>query len=80
MTADPEFVVKESSPVDAVLSLDVTTDHQHVLLTLHFESDTAVRLPMPVEIAMRVWACLDKARRDHDWSAPATPVSTETLQ
>jgi hypothetical protein len=49
---------KEASPVDAVLSLDVYPSGQNVFLTFHFESNTAVRLPMSVLIAMRLWAVL----------------------
>lgn len=71
---------KESSQVDAVLSLDVATNGQDVALTLHFESNTAVRLPMSVPVAMRLWALLDQARQAKGWSAPATPVSTDELQ
>lgn len=72
--------IKESSPVDAVLSLDITQDGQTVLLTLHFDSDTAVRLPMSVEVAMRIWGILDQLRRDRGWSAPTTPVSVDRIQ
>lgn len=71
---------KESSPVNAILSLDVAPNGQDVALTVHFESNTAVRLPMTVPVAMRLWAVLDQARQDKGWSAPATPVSTDELQ
>ena len=72
--------LRESSPVDAVLALDVSQDRQTVLLTLHFESDTAVRLPMSPETAMRLWAVLDKARQAEGWSAPSMPVSIDRMQ
>jgi hypothetical protein len=72
--------LKESSLIDAVLSLDVTTDNQYVLLTLHFESDTSVLFPMSVDVAMRIWALLDEAKRQKGWSAPATPVLTDQMQ
>jgi hypothetical protein len=71
---------KESSLVDAVLSLDVAPNGQDVALTLHFESNTAVRLPMTAETAMRLWALLDQARRDKGWPEPPTPVSIDELQ
>jgi hypothetical protein len=74
---------KESSPVDQVLSLTTATDQagqEFLLLALHFESDTSVRLPIPVAVAMEVWALLDKLRQDRGWSAPATPASTDQLQ
>lgn len=74
---------KESSLVDAALSLDTGRDEtgqELLFLTLHFETDTAVRLPMTVPVAMRVWALLDKLRTDHGWSAPTTPVSIDKLQ
>ena len=71
---------RESSPVNAVLSLDVAPNGQDVALTLHFESDTAVRLPMTSAVAMRIWAALDKAREDHGWPEPTTPVSVDKLQ
>jgi hypothetical protein len=73
-------VFKESSPVDAVLSLDLTTDKSCLLLTLHFESNAAVRFPMSVPIAMQIWALLDKARTDHGWPMPPKPVSIDQLQ
>jgi hypothetical protein len=72
--------LKESSPVDAVLSLVVDPSGRDALLTLHFESDIAVRLPMTSAVAMRIWAYLDKARTDHGWSVPTTPVLTDKLQ
>jgi hypothetical protein len=75
-----ELHIKESSLVDAVLSLDVATNGQDVALTLHFESNTAVRFPMTASVAMRIWAALDQARQDNDWSAPTTPVSIDRMQ
>jgi hypothetical protein len=71
---------KDASPVDALLSLDLTADKSCLLLTLHFESNTAVRFPMSVPIAMQLWAVLDKARTDHGWPAPTTPISIDQLQ
>ena len=71
---------KDASPVDAGLSLDVDPSGQDVFLTLHFERNTSVRLPMSVPIAMRLWAVLDKARTDHGWPEPTMPVSIDQLQ
>jgi hypothetical protein len=71
---------RDTSEVTAVLSLDVSTTGQDVMLTLYFESDTAVRLPMSAAVAMRLWALLDQARRDKSWSEPTTPVSTDEIQ
>ena len=71
---------KESSLVDAVLSLDVATNGQDVALTLHFDSNIAVRFSMSAPVAMRIWEALEKARTDHGWSMPTTPVSTDKLQ
>lgn len=79
----PTFEVteyKDSSRVDGVLSLIVAPDGQDALLTLHFDSNIAVRLPMNAEVAMRLWAILDQARMERGWSAPSTPVSTDKLQ
>jgi hypothetical protein len=69
----------DSSPIDAILSVDVDPSGQNVLLTLDFEKNAAVCLPMSVEVAMRLWRILDNARRDHDWPIPATPVSSDQL-
>jgi hypothetical protein len=72
-----EFIVtetKDSSPVDAVLSMVVDPSGQDVLLTLHFESNIAARLPMSAAVTMRLWAVLDQARKDHGWREPPTPV------
>ena len=70
----------EDSPVDAILSVDIDPSGQNVLLTLDFEKNAAVRLPMSAEVAMRLWRILDNARRDHDWPVPATPVVAGQLQ
>jgi hypothetical protein len=70
----------EDLPVDAVLSVDIDPSGQNVLLTLDFEKNAAVRLPMSAEVAMRLWRILDNARRDHDWPIPATPVVAGQLQ
>jgi hypothetical protein len=70
----------EDSPVDAILSVDIDPSGQNVLLTLDFEKNAAVRLPMSAEVAMRLWRILDNARRDHDWPIPATPVVAGQLQ
>jgi hypothetical protein len=70
----------DSAPIDAILSVDVDPSGQNVLLTLDFESNPAVRLPMSAEVAMRLWRILDKARRDHDWPMPGSPITTEQLQ
>jgi len=78
-----EFVVtetKDTSPVDAILSLTVDPAGRDVLLTLHFESNIAVRLPMTSAVAMRIWALLDQARKDKGWPMPPTPVSTDEIQ
>ena len=71
---------KESSLVDAVLSFDVASNGQDAALTLHFDSNTAVRLPTTAPVAMRIWAAIDKARQAHGWSVPTTPVSSDRLQ
>jgi hypothetical protein len=71
---------EDSAPIDAVLSVDVDPTGQNVLLTLDFEQNTAVRLPMSAEVAMRLWRILDKARKDHDWPMPITPAGTDHLQ
>ena len=71
---------KEASQATAVLSLDVAPNGRDVSLTLLFETDTAVRLPMNSEIAMRIWAVLEQARKDHGWSEPTMPVETSKLQ
>jgi|HubBroStandDraft_6_1064221.scaffolds.fasta_scaffold31109_5 hypothetical protein len=71
---------EDSAPIDAVLSVDVDPSGQNVLLTLDFERNTAVRLPMSAEVAMRLWRILDKARLDHDWPVPTTPIAVEQLQ
>jgi hypothetical protein len=79
----PTFAVtetKDSSPVDAILSMVVDPTGRDVLLTLHFESNIAVRLPMTSQVAMRLWSILDQARRDNDWPEPDTPVSSEKIQ
>jgi hypothetical protein len=70
---------EESSPIDAILSVDVDPSGQNVLLTLDFERN-AVRLPMSAEVAMRLWKILDNARKDYDWPIPTTPISTDKLQ
>jgi hypothetical protein len=70
----------EDSPVDAILSVDIDPSGRSVLLTLDFEKNAAVRLPMSAEVAMRLWRILDNARRDHDWPIPATPVAASQLQ
>jgi hypothetical protein len=75
--------VKESSLVDAVLSVDTVKDEEgqeFLLLTLHFETNTAVRLPMGTPVAMRLWALLDQARKDNGWPAPVLPVSVDKMQ
>jgi hypothetical protein len=75
---------RDSSLVDAVLSLDDggrdEQGRELLFLTLHFETDTVVRFPMGVEVAMRIWKLLDTARKQKGWSEPATPVSTDKLQ
>jgi hypothetical protein len=71
---------EDSAPIDAVLSVDVDPTGQSVLLTLDFERNTAVRLPMSAEVAMRLWRILDKARKDHDWPVPTTPIVADQLQ
>ena len=74
---------KESSLVDAVLSVDTVKDEvgqQFLLLTLHFETDTIVRLPMGTPVAMQLWALLDQARKDNGWPAPVLPVSVDKMQ
>jgi len=79
----PNFVVteyKDSSPVDGILSVVVAPDARDLLLTLHFDSNIAVRLPMSAEVAMRLLGILDHARKQHGWSVPATPVSTDPIQ
>lgn len=48
----PKFI--ETPLVDAVQSLDVTTDEKTVLLTCHLENDTTFRFPISVETAMRM--------------------------
>jgi hypothetical protein len=70
----------EDLPVDAILSVDIDPSGQNVLLTLDFEKNAAVRLPMSAEVAMRLWRILDNARRDHDWPIPVTPVVAGQLQ
>jgi hypothetical protein len=70
----------EDLPVDAILSVDIDPSGQNVLLTLDFDRNAAVRLPMSAEVAMRLWRILDNARRDHDWPIPATPVAAGQLQ
>ena len=70
----------EDLPVDAILSVDIDPSGQNVLLTLDFEKNAAVRLPMSAEVAMRLWRILDNARRDHDWPIPATTVVAGQLQ
>jgi hypothetical protein len=70
----------EDLPVDAILSVDIDPSGQNVLLTLDFEKNAAVRLPMSAEVAMRLWRILDNARRDHDWPVPVTPVVAGQLQ
>ena len=70
----------EDLPVDAILSVDIDPSGQNVLLTLDFEKNAAVRLPMSAEVAMRLWRILDNARRDHDWPIPVTPVVDGQLQ
>ncbi len=82
----PEFIVtetKETSTVDGALSLSGAKDEagrDYLLLTLHFESNIAVRLPLTIDAAMRIWALLDRARADRGLSVPSTPVSAEKLQ
>jgi hypothetical protein len=70
---------EDSSPIDAILSVDVDPSGQNVLLTLDFEKNAAVRLPMSAEVAMRLWRILDNARRDHDWPIPTTPMTNDQL-
>ena len=74
----------ETPDVVAVASLDVAKDEEsgddYALLSLHLQNDKIVRLPMPVEVAMRVWAVLDRARQDKGWPEPSMPVSTDTMQ
>ena len=71
---------EDSAPIDAVLSVDVDPSGENVLLTLDFEPNTAVRLPMSAEVAMRLWRILDKARIDHDWPVPVAPMTSDQLQ
>ena len=76
-----EFV--ETPLVDAVLSVDAVKDQEgadYAFLVLHLETGRTVRLPMPSDVAMRVWKLLDQVRRDKGWPAPTTPVSTDELQ
>ena len=71
---------EDSAPIDAILSVDVDPTGQNILLTLDFEHNAAVRLPMSAEVAMRLWRILDKARLDHDWPMPIAPAGTDQLQ
>ena len=84
MTAwDPVMEFIETPTVDAVVLLDSAKDERGVecaLLTLHLENDKTVRLPVPIHVAMRVWALLDDARKDHGWSEPTTPVLTDKMR
>jgi hypothetical protein len=70
----------EDLPVDAILSVDIDPSGENILLTLDFDKNAAVRLPMSAEVAMRLWRILDNARRDHDWPIPAAPVVAGQLQ
>lgn len=71
---------EDSSPIGAILSVDVDPSGQNVLLTLDFERNATVHLPMSAEVAMRLWKILDNARKDYDWPIPTTPISTDKLQ
>lgn len=73
----------ETPTVGAVLSLDAVKDEsgaEFALLVLYLENGKTVRLPMPVDVAMRVWRLLDEARRDKGWPEPTTPVSSDPIQ
>lgn len=70
---------KELSVADQVLSLDTATDYEgqeFLLLTLHFETEAVVRIPMTVDVGMRVLALLEEVRRQRGWSMPATRVES----
>ncbi len=74
MAEPPKPMFIETATVDWVLDLqegrDPETQEYFLLLTIHLEDGKTVRLPMRVEIAMRIWALFDKFRIEKGWPEP----------
>lgn len=75
--------VKESSTIIDILSLvDGIDDHQErcLVLTVRFESDTTVRLPMTEEAAAKALLLLDRARERLGWKLRDAPIDEDKIQ
>lgn len=65
-------------PMTAVLSMDVTNDAEHVVLTGCLESGNLCRLPMTAAVAMRVLVRLWRLQQEHAWPLPPNVPDGET--
>jgi hypothetical protein len=75
--------VRDSGLITAIIDLEDTTevgtDARHLLLTVRFEDDTFVRMPMTAEAAGRVFRLLGAVHEKQPLPLPGPPIADDRM-